>query len=284
MAGEFGQRHKFVNGKFAVAQTGEEYVSRYTKEFTYVSGFEGCDKEMIVEHKACGYRFEISGVSIRHARTKCIRCPKCVFVAKYIKQIGNRIYKGVKRDVRKANADKRKQLENERFERKIEKLKSRKPIEDLQKGMIEMTCNECGKSFLDYRKSVSYCSDDCRTKAKNKNADERLIRFNTEIIDDIKLDEVIKAFNNECQICGRICSEDRNSEAGPTIEHIVPLARGGKHCWSNVTLACRSCNSSKSDYTMEEYKQKVVQGDVGEKILERVKRYSPMWFQGLLPT
>ena len=30
-----------------------------------------------------------------------------------------------------------------------------------------------------------------------------------------------------------------------TIDHVVPLSKGGEHSWENVVLACRSCNSRK---------------------------------------
>lgn len=39
-----------------------------------------------------------------------------------------------------------------------------------------------------------------------------------------------------CSYCG--------GSAG-TIDHIVPLAKGGKHHWSNLTAACMSCNNHK---------------------------------------
>jgi 5-methylcytosine-specific restriction endonuclease McrA len=38
-----------------------------------------------------------------------------------------------------------------------------------------------------------------------------------------------------------------------TIEHRLPLARGGKHVWENVVLACRTCNMSKGAKTEEEF-------------------------------
>jgi hypothetical protein len=37
-----------------------------------------------------------------------------------------------------------------------------------------------------------------------------------------------------------------------TIEHIVPLSRGGRHEWTNVATACRSCNTRKGGRTPEE--------------------------------
>jgi 5-methylcytosine-specific restriction endonuclease McrA len=38
-----------------------------------------------------------------------------------------------------------------------------------------------------------------------------------------------------------------------TIEHRLPLSKGGKHLWNNVVLACRDCNMSKNQKTEEEF-------------------------------
>lgn len=40
----------------------------------------------------------------------------------------------------------------------------------------------------------------------------------------------------------------------PTLDHIIPLARGGAHSLRNIQLMCRSCNSSKGSKTMKEWK------------------------------
>lgn len=38
-----------------------------------------------------------------------------------------------------------------------------------------------------------------------------------------------------------------------TMEHIVPLSRGGQHTIENVVPACRSCNSRKRNKSLEEF-------------------------------
>lgn len=38
-----------------------------------------------------------------------------------------------------------------------------------------------------------------------------------------------------------------------TIDHVVPLARGGKHCNDNLVAACLSCNTSKNDSLVHEW-------------------------------
>ena len=33
----------------------------------------------------------------------------------------------------------------------------------------------------------------------------------------------------------------------PSIDHVIPLAKGGLHAWSNVKLAHKGCNEQKGD-------------------------------------
>ena len=40
-----------------------------------------------------------------------------------------------------------------------------------------------------------------------------------------------------------------------TIEHLIPLARGGEHTWENTVLACRHCNISKNAKSIEEFEE-----------------------------
>lgn len=67
---------------------------------------------------------------------------------------------------------------------------------------------------------------------------------------------VFEFHNWICVICGS--SIDKNirfpDENAATLEHIVPLSRGGKHEWSNVAPAHAKCNYDKDDKMMEEYK------------------------------
>jgi len=50
-----------------------------------------------------------------------------------------------------------------------------------------------------------------------------------------------------CAYCGSHCSE-----TDLTVEHIVPVSRGGRHEWTNVVTACRSCNTRKGNRRPEE--------------------------------
>ncbi|MGV3525539.1 MAG: HNH endonuclease [Candidatus Sericytochromatia bacterium] len=47
-----------------------------------------------------------------------------------------------------------------------------------------------------------------------------------------------------CQYCGSV--------SNLTLDHVMPLSRGGKSTWENVVTACYPCNSSKGSRTPEE--------------------------------
>jgi 5-methylcytosine-specific restriction endonuclease McrA len=50
--------------------------------------------------------------------------------------------------------------------------------------------------------------------------------------------------NGQCQYCGVIIERKL-----ATLDHVIPVSKGGKSTWDNCTTACGSCNSNKSDKT-----------------------------------
>lgn len=55
--------------------------------------------------------------------------------------------------------------------------------------------------------------------------------------------------NHCCCYCNRLMFEvaPQHHPRAETIEHVLPLSRGGKHSWENVVLACSECNKRKSN-------------------------------------
>lgn len=53
--------------------------------------------------------------------------------------------------------------------------------------------------------------------------------------------ELLRRDNHSCQYCG--------SNKHLTIDHVIPLSKGGQHTWNNVVTACEKCNQRKSDRT-----------------------------------
>ncbi|KAF8007373.1 hypothetical protein BT93_K1394 [Corymbia citriodora subsp. variegata] len=53
-----------------------------------------------------------------------------------------------------------------------------------------------------------------------------------------------------CQYC--------SSSENLTIDHVLPIARGGEWKWENLVTACARCNSRKGQKTLEETKMKLI--------------------------
>lgn len=81
---------------------------------------------------------------------------------------------------------------------------------------------------------------------------QRNIGRSSEYDEGITLKSVRIKYNDVCQICGLLV-DDTAIENGhikrlyPTIDHIIPLSKGGSHIWSNVRLAHMACNAGKCD-------------------------------------
>ena len=58
----------------------------------------------------------------------------------------------------------------------------------------------------------------------------------------------------QCSYCDKRCSPTQ-SHGGPdtfSIDHVVPLVRGGSHCMDNLMPSCKGCNSSKNNRLLYE--------------------------------
>jgi len=61
---------------------------------------------------------------------------------------------------------------------------------------------------------------------------------------------LFSAGKNECHWCGKtLCFGDRDT----TLDHIVPMSRGGRTDENNTVLACRSCNKKKGSGSGQEF-------------------------------
>lgn len=59
--------------------------------------------------------------------------------------------------------------------------------------------------------------------------------------------EITKLYTSPCTYCGSL--------SDITIDHIVPISKGGNHSIGNLTSACKSCNSSKKDKLLIQWKK-----------------------------
>lgn len=67
------------------------------------------------------------------------------------------------------------------------------------------------------------------------------------IVELIKRETVLIRDNYTCYLCLQ-----RPPLNKITLDHVIPLARGGNHTYDNVKVACRSCNSKKHTKLLSE--------------------------------
>lgn len=80
----------------------------------------------------------------------------------------------------------------------------------------------------------------------------RARKYGVEYDPTITRKKVIAKYHNICQICGKTCNPNDKSWGSlgadyPTIDHIIPMSKGGAHVWGNVQLACGYCNIHKGN-------------------------------------
>jgi 5-methylcytosine-specific restriction endonuclease McrA len=111
------------------------------------------------------------------------------------------------------------------------------------------SCKQCGIEYTSIRKDAgAYCSRKCTLKYAKKNR-EHIARASRKIGGGFSDVDVFKAAKWKCTICGIKVHQatGQHSETQATIDHVVPMSKGGLHVWGNVQCACQRCNASKSD-------------------------------------
>jgi hypothetical protein len=133
------------------------------------------------------------------------------------------------------------------------------------KRAIDKTCKHCNKQYTGKR-TTHYCSKSCKKEHTKESV--KIYRYNARQKrrtiekkgDRIIKDLVYERFGYICCHCGvntfNVIRGIQHPHE-PTIDHVIPLAKGGTHTYHNVQLLCRSCNSRKRD-TME----KTMVGDI----------------------
>lgn len=202
-------------------------LSERNPGFEYVGGYTNAEGSADIRCKKCGAVFSRSYCSIKQGRVKCTNCSEL------------------------EKEKKRKEIEYEREQRKLERDANIK-LEQLEFKV----CPECSSLFVD--KKRKYCSDECSKKALNRKVDKRIKKIKKIVVHkNISLQRLFERDNGICYLCGEACDwndfkRDENNYfiAGgsyPSIDHVVPISKGGLHSWDNVKLAHFYCNTLKSN-------------------------------------
>ncbi len=93
---------------------------------------------------------------------------------------------------------------------------------------------------------------DLTTQGTGGHWKRRSRRYGCEYDDTISLMKLFERDGGICQICGKPTdwhdiTDGHIRKLYPTLDHIIPLSKGGTHTWDNVQLAHMACNAGKCD-------------------------------------
>ena len=213
----------------------------------YLGGYTNRDGFIDVHYPQCGHIGKISCQVLR----KTGKIQPCTICASEQRQM-------VAAEREKAKAEEReekaKAKELERKEKEAQKVREKE-----QRRW--KSCAECGNTFFDESKSNQkrYCSSACFNRAHNRQKDAKRRGYKA----NGTLTKLYRRDGGRCYICGCSCDfEDYQIIDGafvvgktyPTVEHVIPICRGGDDGQDNIRLACHHCNTVKSivsDYKVE---------------------------------
>ena len=113
------------------------------------------------------------------------------------------------------------------------------------KSMVK-NCKNCGELFTNnFRVDIrEYCSNRC---SKRYHKVQRKAREKGAFIEPVSIGYLLERDGGICQLCGKVVERnfDFINKMSATMDHIVPISRGGKHCKQNTQLAHLICNSIK---------------------------------------
>lgn len=87
-----------------------------------------------------------------------------------------------------------------------------------------------------------------REKNQRGSLANRARKLNAPVINYFTRREIAKRDGWKCYLCGLVLTYSTS-----TLDHVLPLTRGGSHSLENAKLACDGCNSKKGNRTPEEY-------------------------------
>lgn len=105
-------------------------------------------------------------------------------------------------------------------------------------GWIQLSrcfvCRKLAKPFQRFWKKLS-------PEIRDKNRMTRRARLaGCSVIIPFTKQEIIRRDGLNCYLCGELLTVKT-----ATIDHVIPISKGGYHCPNNARIACKPCNNAK---------------------------------------
>ena len=142
--------------------------------------------------------------------------------------------------------------------------RKQKYIDGKHKEALHNHCRKCGSDIEQRSRQmcVRFCNE-CKDKAKAsakrthrrkygsyKSHKARAIKHGVpyELVNRVKVFEIYGWKCAKCKVVTpKALMRSYDDPRAPTLDHIVPISKGGPHLYSNVQLLCRKCNYQKGN-------------------------------------
>lgn len=241
-----------------------------SKGYEYLHGYTNKNGKVCIKCITCGYEFERT---VPFVKTGNLICRQCEHEKALIRQAERREINRI--ESARLSEERRSRREAEKLDKNPHRLSdyqlSRRAIlDDIH------VCKECGAEYtlreyiestgIKYYRDSGYCSYECRRKAIRRsgrmsrkirgvkdNHRQRARKYGCVYDPSVTLKKLIERDGLRCAICGGMCDPNDHTWSeytgpmSPSIDHIIPMAKGGGHEWDNVQIAHVICNSNKGD-------------------------------------
>jgi 5-methylcytosine-specific restriction endonuclease McrA len=115
-------------------------------------------------------------------------------------------------------------------------------------GPLSHECVRCHEAFESIAPNARYCSNSCRRALARKAPGEHARRRSAEKVRRMR-PRILERFGMVCYLCTRPIPFDTTSmhPAALTLDHVVPIAQGGRDTEDNLRPAHRACNEDKGE-------------------------------------
>ena len=157
-----------------------------------------------------------------------------------------------------------------------------KKVQNIEKAQTFYSCNIAMRKVIFNPKKCAgffpYDTDDFMNDpfCKKDNTKKKLQKMKRKQYTTYEREMIYRKGDCKCYLCGKdlLLSE-------MTLDHVVPLNKGGADCLENLMPCCRECNTWKSNYLKQEFEGKVsniymhqMDDKIGNKFLWRfIKKY-----------
>lgn len=120
-------------------------------------------------------------------------------------------------------------------------------------GVLRILDKECQHCLTPFRADTprrKYCGSECQLRINQQRRNRRTTHC---FIEDVSKTVVATRDKWRCQLCGKRVSQTLQypHPMSPSLDHVIPIARGGEHSYANTQLAHLTCNIRKRDKTTQ---------------------------------